>query len=547
MRSKLRVGLLLDGASVPYWAARSIERIARSESSDIVLVVVDGGTEKNIDPTRATESFLYDTYIWLDRRQNHQGPDPLAPEDLPKELDKVGRVYLKRTADAHRMISEEVIRKIHERDLDVLIDIGSVTPLGELSRCARHGVWAFSPGDGERYDDHSPGFWEIFHREPVTSAHVRRIAGGATSVIYLSHSHTVTRSEKRNRDQLYLKGISFLPRLLDQQCAAGEEPLPAMEGGPVTAWGPLPRNGPGNLDMTAYCLKRFPGNLRFLTQRALFEERWAVQYSMDSKIPSTYDGFNELMPPLHTWWGDPQAAQEDKDFYIFVEELVLPRSRNHAHISVIKVDPQGGHQAPVTVLERPYHLSYPFVFEWKGSHYMVPESSSARTIELYEATEFPYQWKMVKEIMTGVEAVDTTIVRRNGLWWMFTNLRENAGGPINDELFLFYSDDLLAERWEPHPLNPIITDARTARPAGRVFELDGVLYRPSQDCSRCYGYAVNINRIQEMDENRYKEIRTAYLEPKEFPGASRVHTFSHIHGLTAVDTYFARPRFLPNR
>lgn len=547
MRSKLRVGLLLDGASIPYWAARSIERIARLDSAEIILVVIDGGTEKNIDPTRATESFLYDTYIWFDRRRNHQTIDPLAREDLPRELDKAGRVYLKRTADARRTISEEVVRKIYERDLDVLIDIGNVTPLGELSRCARHGIWSFSPGDGERYDDHSPGFWEIFHREPVTSAHVRRIARGATSIVYLSHSHTITRSEQRNRDQLYLKGISFLPRLLNEQYLLGKDPLPAKESGAVTTSGPFPRNGPGNLDMMSYYLRRLPRDVHFLAKRALFEERWAVQYSLDSRIPSTYGGFQELMPPPHTWWGDPQVAQQDNDFYIFVEELVLPRSRNHAHISVFRVDPQGGQEGPVKVLERPYHLSYPFVLEWKGARYMVPESSANRTIELYEATDFPYHWKLVKEIMVGVEAVDTTIVRRNGLWWMFTNLRENPGGPINDELFLFYSEDLLADRWEPHPLNPIVTDARCARPAGRIFELDGVLYRPSQDCSRCYGYAVNINRIAEMDENRYREVRTAYVEPKEFPGASRVHTFSHIHGLTALDTYLARPRLIPHR
>jgi hypothetical protein len=547
MRSKLRVGLLLDGASVPYWAARSIERIVRSESSEIVLVVVDGGTEKDTDPTRATESFLYDTYIWFDRRSNYLGPDPLALEDLPRDLDKVGRVYLKRTADARRVISEEVVRKIYERELDVLIDIGNVTPLGELSRCARHGVWSFSPGDGVRYDGHPPGFWEIFNNEPVTSAHVRRISRGTTSIIYLSYSRTVSDSEKRNRDQLYFKGISFLPRMLDAQYALGREPLPSVDNGTVTTKSPVPRSGPGNLDMMSYYLRRIPRDIRSFACRSLFEGRWTVQYSMDSKIPSTYGGFKQLIPPQHTWWGDPQAAQEDDDFYIFVEELQLPRSKNHAHISVIKVDSHGGNEEPVTVLERPYHLSYPFVFEWKGTHYMVPESSDAGTIELYESTMFPYQWRLAKELMSGVSAVDTTLVRRNGLWWMFTNIRENLGGSFDDELFLFYSDDLLGGHWEPHPLNPIITDAHTARPAGRIFELDGVLYRPSQDSSRCYGYAVNINRVLEMDEKKYKETRTAYLEPKEFPGASRVHTFSHIHGLTAVGTDIAWPRFDPRR
>ncbi|MBI0583763.1 MAG: hypothetical protein ISF22_05990 [Methanomassiliicoccus sp.] len=547
MRPKLRIGLLLEGASSPYWASRMIERIIRSDHSEIVLLVIDGGMEKDLDPVHATESFLYDTYIWLDRRRNHGSPDPLVIEDLPAGLEKVGRVYLKRTRDPGRTLSPEAVKRIEDMDLDVLIDIGKVTPLGEISRCCRYGVWSFSPGDGEEYDGRPPGFWEIYDGVPVTGSHVRRIAGGATSMIYRSHSHTVRFSEVRNRRQLYLKGISFIPRLLEALYLRGEEAIIPVEGGGLAAWGPTPRPGPGNLDMLAFFFKRLPWNAAYLTKRTLFEERWALRYELGKRIPTTYDNTTLLVPPPRTWWGDPQAAQHDNDFYIFVEELELPRSRNHGHISVIKVNADGTHEPPVRVLERTYHLSYPFVFEWKGVHYMVPESSAARTIELFEAVDFPYHWRPVKNLMSDVFAVDTTIVRRNGRWWLFCNMKESEGAPINDELFLFHSDDLLGDHWEPHPLNPIVTDARNARPAGRIFEQDGILYRPSQDCSKCYGHAVNINRIVEMDESRYKEVQTAYLEPGMFPGASRVHTFSHVHGLTVVDTYISRPKFIPER
>ncbi len=41
---------------------------------------------------------------------------------------------------------------------------------------------------------------------------------------------------------------------------------------------------------------------------------------------------------------------------------------NKGHISVIRMDEQGVYSEPVKVLERPYHLSYPFVFEWEGVH-----------------------------------------------------------------------------------------------------------------------------------------------------------------------------------
>lgn len=545
MRAKLKVGLLLDGASVPYWASRTIERIIGSDYAEISLLVIDGGLERDSHPVLPRESFLYDVYAWFDHRNNQGGVDPLAPLDLPTSLEKVGRVYIKRTRGAARAVPEEVLKRIGERELDVIFDIGNVTPLGQISKCAKYGAWAFSPGDGAEYDGRPPGFWEIYDGVAVTGSQVRRISNGSVTTLYRSYSHTVSHSEKRNREQIYLKGISFVPRLLKQLYEEGEDSIKGEEG--MSIWGPHPRPGPGNIEMVAYFLRRLPHNVSFMTKRALMEERWAVRYKLGRGIPASLDGFTTLAPPPGTWWADPHADVEDNDFYIFVEELELPRSKNHGHISVIKIDAEGKAEEPVTVLEQPYHLSYPFVFQWKGKHYMVPESAANRTIELYEATEFPYKWDHVMDLMTGVNAVDTTIVRRNGLWWMFTNMSENEGGPINDELFLFRSDDLLSPNWEPHPLNPIVSDARLARPAGRIFESNGALYRPSQDCSRCYGYAVNISKIAELDEKRYKEVRTVYLEPKSFPGASRMHTFTHIHGLTVLDTYMGKARITPGQ
>ena len=49
-----------------------------------------------------------------------------------------------------------------------------------------------------------------------------------------------------------------------------------------------------------------------------------------------------------------------------------------------------------TALEEPWHLSYPFVYSWNGSVYMVPESSSQGVLNLYRATDFPLHWKLVK-------------------------------------------------------------------------------------------------------------------------------------------------------
>ena len=132
----------------------------------IVLLVIDGGTERDHLPGLPRESFLHDMYNWLDRRNNQEGTDPLAFMDIPASLDRVGRVYIKRARGAARTVPEDALRRIKERDLDVLFDIGNVTPLGEVSKYSRYGTWSFSPGDGETYDGRPPGFWGDLRRHP---------------------------------------------------------------------------------------------------------------------------------------------------------------------------------------------------------------------------------------------------------------------------------------------------------------------------------------------------------------------------------------------
>ena len=40
------------------------------------------------------------------------------------------------------------------------------------------------------------------------------------------------------------------------------------------------------------------------------------------------------------------------------------------------------------VLAEPFHLSYPYVFRWEGTYYMIPEGSRGGCVTLYRADEF---------------------------------------------------------------------------------------------------------------------------------------------------------------
>ncbi len=208
------------------------------------------------------------------------------------------------------------------------------------------------------------------------------------------------------------------------------------------------------------------------------------------------------------------------------------------------MDNKGNFDKPQKVLERTHHLSYPFIFEWNNEYYMIPDSSECRAIELYKCAEFPNTWKFYGKLIDNIIAVDTIMFCYQKKWWLFTNVKENEGASTWDELFLFYSDDPLSKDWYAHPKNPIVSDVRNARAAGKIFEHNGNIYRPSQNCSKGYGYGFKINKILVLNENEYQEEEIDSIEPHWDKNIKRVHTFNSTKRLTVIDGKLRRFRFV---
>jgi hypothetical protein len=201
------------------------------------------------------------------------------------------------------------------------------------------------------------------------------------------------------------------------------------------------------------------------------------------------------------------------------------------------MDESGKWKAPVRVLEQVYHLSYPFVFEWEGRHYMVPESGADRSIDLYESMGFPYKWEFKQTLIKGLRAVDTTLLHHAHKWWLFTAIAENEAAAPNVELFLFSSDQLLSGKWKPHAQNPIVSDVKRARPAGAIWVQGGKLFRPSQDCTKGYGYGFDLNEIEVLSESDYCERAGLSVRPNWDPGIRATHTYANCGKLTVIDAF----------
>ena len=145
---------------------------------------------------------------------------------------------------------------------------------------------------------------------------------------------------------------------------------------------------------------------------------------------------------------------------------------------------------------------------------------------------------MEKVLIDKISAVDTVIIYLNDKYWLFTNVVKNNGASPNDELFLYWSDDLVSNNWVSHPENPIVSDVKKARMAGGLFSYHGNLYRPSQNCSKHYGYGMQLNQVLEINENIYKEQTVNSIYPNWDKNVKSTHSLSYIQNLTIIDACF---------
>jgi hypothetical protein len=272
-----------------------------------------------------------------------------------------------------------------------------------------------------------------------------------------------------------------------------------------------------------------------------FLDQWAILTAKGAEYDSLqWAMFRSIVPQKDRYWADPFIVTRENQTHIFIEEKMYATGRGR--IACLTLDDHGNLQSHQVVLERPYHLSYPFIFEHRGETFMLPETAQNRTLEIYHCARFPDQWELAAVLMNDVYAVDATLFQRENKWWLFANVKEKGGSSL-DALHVFFSNDPLSNHWTPHPHNPIVRDIHSARPAGHVFMHDGKLIRPSQDSSRRYGYAIRFNRISKLSETEYEENNESSFEPPRRGKILATHTFNQANDLIVIDAIIRRWKF----
>jgi hypothetical protein len=528
---RLRLGVFADGLQQPRWVVAGLHKIVESGVGDIV-VLVDTGRPRDVVP------FLWRAYCRLDTWLFGSVPDPLAATDLAAGLPH-GCLSTPPAGEAGPASAAAGLADIRAMDLDVVFTLGAAD-CPALEGIARYGVWRYCFGPDASAGEMLAGIREVVAGAPVTASGLRaRLPGAEDRLVYQSWSRTFPLSLARTRHNLLPKTSEFACRALEQLRQSGPAWLETCA--PIRT---RDADAPGPLPGTASLLWRMSllGSriARRALQKALYVDQWflAYRFGADTRWRGDLRQYACMMPPKDRFWADPFPITREGRHYIFFEELVFARGK--AHISVVEVAADGTRSQPVPVLERPYHLSYPFLIEQDGELFMVPETGRNRAVELYRCTRFPDRWTLEHVLMEDVFFTDATFHRADDRWWMFVNGNVNRAEGA-DELSLFYADELTGA-WRPHRNNPVKSDVRGARPAGRLYRRGTDLYRPAQIGVPLYGSGVSINRVLRLTPESYAEQEVERVLPGYPRKLLGIHTVNRAGELCVIDGFTRRSR-----
>src|SRR5579863_194405 len=567
--SPLRIGLLLDSCEeIPALFAAVIEDIKFSNFAEIDLLIVRKSRAalrpdklpkshalrflRHITDPKLRNRLLYDLYLRLDSKMKPDD-DPLATVDCKALLSGIEALEVEpETKKFVHVFPADAVKIIKSRNLDVLIRFGFNILHGDILKSARYGVWSYHHGDNEFYRGGPAHFWELLEGAPLSGVILQVLTEELDGGLVLCKSQFATEhtlSVSRNRYSPYWGSSDLLIRKLNDLHKFGWNYVLDR------AIRPLPYKGkraiyrtPANRDILPWLGPALLKKTIHYPFRREIVQHWRIAIRIggkplyDSTAESDFSSFHWIDSPQGHFWADPFAFEHGGKGWAFFEDYSYEQGRGI--IACSEISARGDLGPPVSCLEsRSHHYSYPHIFRVGSDIFMVPESADSNSVGLFRCQQFPDTWVREATLLEG-QFVDTTIWEHEGLWWLATTSADPSA--LAGSLLLFYSASLTGD-WHFHPANPISTDIRTNRGAGRVFRSENRLLRPSQSSVPSYGYSVAFNEITELSKERYSERPVKTITPEHWSGLSGIHTYNRAGNLELIDGRTPKPLKLVQR
>ena len=447
---------------------------------------------------------------------------------------KFVQVY-KKEMDGREYVDWSDMKAIAHINPDILVQIDSPQPPAGISNAAKFGLLEliYSPATLEVAP--RPGFWTSYYRKNKTEFQIRHYQHGidsgtlllhgsfATKLLFSENYQSLVRQANAQLVLLILKivrNVKFLPRRkergFDFACASP----------------------PGSLALLAYIFKSsYRVGRKFLRCAFNIKQKWSLALTIGPWVHANERDIFRIEPPPGKFWADPFLFEHSDQLYCFVEEYDYKTKKGH--ISVLSIKDEKAMKIG-SCLEKPFHLSFPYIFRYEGNIYMCPEASESNEITIYRSQMFPLKWNVHSTEMSGIAAADTMIFEFDGKWWMFTNIDTSGTHDYCSALHIFYSDKPVHGSWNAHAMNPVIVDSRGGRNGGLIIQ-DGRIFRGAQvQGYDQYGQRLIVSEIVLLNEFEYVEAECKEFAPIPHTGLVGVHHISTTGNMTVVDQLTSR-------
>jgi hypothetical protein len=549
MKKRLHVGLLIDSYILPIWAAKMLKEIIASDFAKIELVIIsDTKTQHENKYSHITTSYLKAlniTYKALIERQTYL-PNALEEMQSSDLLSNIDTLLITPTyKSGSNYFDKKGLNKLKPYNIDVYIHLTFNIIKGDLLKMAKYGVWSHDYDDNKINENINAGFWESMVESTVTNVSLQILNDKPddNTIIAQSVFGTNTASTKDNTSSYFWKYSVLLPRKLKE--------LHQLSNARISLNNLLLNSSIGVSNKTFFyqpsithysylILKKIFKKINILYDNHVYKNQWGLLFNITEEYSTSFSNYKQIIPPKDRFWADPHIIYRDDKYYIYIEEALYKNRKGH--ISLIEMDENGNYKPPKKIIEQDYHMSYPHIVEYENDYYMIPETADNAAISIYKCVHFPDKWEFQMHLMENIKAYDATLLYKDNLWWIFTNVVESDGISSWDELFIFSSPELLSDQWKPHIQNPVISDCRSSRPAGKIFEKNGRIYRPSQNSSVRYGYGLKVNEIIELSQDKYEERLVSEALPDWDKSIIGLHTFNREGNLNIIDAIYKRKK-----
>jgi hypothetical protein len=533
----LRFGIMVDDLSLEAWKVETVKKLVEGGMS-LVFIVRNAEPVvkktffqrlKNLPVRRAL--FQVWNHYWFKPVNKTMTDLPSAMAEWGLDFNEIPVLDCKpRQKSNSTFILDNDIETIKNQHLDFILRFGFNIIRGEILNVAKYGIWSFHHDDEMEYRGGPPGFWEWMQDNPRNGIILQRLTESLDKGYILNKRWypTVLHSYSAHLDQLLMQSTDMPLQVCREIQFTGvmNEHLSDSKASI--------NHPPVNLMMLKYWILCLTRRWRFHCHDLFRQEDWNVGYV---EVPLTefleepeshLDNIVWLRKKRRSAYNaDPFVITTEKDTYIFFESYSYKKGKG----CIEMVRKSKKYRKPKVVLDEPFHLSYPFVFEYEGVVYCMPESHQAERINLYRFNEKELVLERECVLMEHIQAVDPTLIYHKGKWNLFFTKKDQP----SVKLYRYVSDNLKGN-YQPHWANPIKVDCADARMAGAFFEWKGQLIRPAQECIRYYGTAVRLNRIDEFGEDVYKETQIDKIEPiKESKFKRGLHTLNGNEQVTVID------------